>query len=145
MARARSVDWLYTYLRTFYADPSRPYGVNNKVFPYVGMPHVLLELQGMQDCALGPVKAPNGGIKRDPLTGEDILEAPCGTFVLDGKGAMTAEEYDGTVRDLVNFLSYVAEPIQEERKRIGVYVLLFIAILFVFTFLLNREYWKDVH
>lgn len=145
VARARGVDWLYTYLRTFYADPSRPYGVNNKVFPDVGMPHVLLELQGLQDCALGPVKAHNGGVKRDPLTGEDILEAPCGTFTLDGKGSMSVDEYDGAVRDLVNFLSYVAEPIQEERKRIGVYVLLFIAILFVFTFLLNREYWKDVH
>lgn len=133
IARARGVNWLYTYLRTFYSDSSRPYGVNNKVFPDVGMPHVLLELQGMQLCA------------PDPLTGEDILGQPCGSFTVAEKGSMTVEEFDGTVRDLVNFLSYMGEPIQTERKRLGIYVLLFIAIFFVFTFLLNREYWKDVH
>ena len=70
VARARNPDWLYTYLRTFHADPSRPYGVNNRVFKDVGMPHVLAELQGMPECAPGPVQAANGGILRDPLTGE---------------------------------------------------------------------------
>ena len=80
VSRARQPEWLYTYLRTFYRDDSRPYGVNNKVFKDVGMPHVLLELQGMQECAMGPVTAANGGVKRDPLTGEDILEDPCGQF-----------------------------------------------------------------
>jgi ubiquinol-cytochrome c reductase cytochrome b subunit len=81
----------------------------------------------------------------DPLTGEDILGQPCGSFTVAEKGSMTVEEFDGTVRDLVNFLSYMGEPIQTERKRLGIYVLLFIAIFFVFTFLLNREYWRDVH
>ena len=72
VARSKGADWLYTYLRTFYTDPSRPYGVNNKVFKDVGMPHVLLELQGETECVPGSARAANGGIKRDELTGEDI-------------------------------------------------------------------------
>ena len=145
VSRARQPEWLYTYLRTFYKDPSRPYGVNNKVFKDVGMPHVLLELQGMQECAMGPVMAHNGGVKRDPLTGEDILEDPCGRFSIGKAGLMTPEEFDGAVYDLVNFLAYMGEPMAADRQRIGTYVLLFIALFFVFAWLLNREYWKDVH
>ncbi len=145
VARARGTDWLYTYLRTFYADPSRPYGVNNKVFPDVGMPHALLELQGLQECSMGPVAAANGGVKRDPLTGEDILAEPCGQFTLAQEGTQTAEEFDKTIYNLVNFLAYVGEPAALKRERIGYYVLLFIALFFVFAWLLNREYWKDVH
>ncbi len=145
VSRARQPEWLYTYLRTFYRDDSRPYGVNNKVFKDVGMPHVLLELQGMQECAMGPVHAANGGVKRDPLTGENILEEPCGQFTNSGEGSMSPEEFDTAMYDLVNFLAYTAEPMAADRKRIGVFVLLFIALFFVFTWLLNREYWKDVH
>jgi len=144
-SRARQPEWLYTYLRTFYRDDSRPYGVNNKVFKDVGMPHVLLELQGMQECAPGPVKAHNGGVKRDPLTGEDILEDPCGQFALVEEGSMSAEEFDTAMYDLVNFLAYTADPVVVDRQRIGVYTLLFITLFFVFAWLLNREYWKDVH
>ena len=144
-SRARQPEWLYTYLRTFYRDDSRPYGVNNKVFKDVGMPHVLLELQGMQECAMGAVKAHNGGIKRDPLTGEDILEDPCGRFTVATAGAMTAEEYDVAIYDLVNFLAYTADPVLVDRHRIGTFVLLFITLFFVLAWLLNREYWKDVH
>jgi ubiquinol-cytochrome c reductase cytochrome b subunit len=145
VARARSPEWLYTYLRNFYKDDSRPYGVNNKVFPAVGMPHVMLELQGMPECAMGPSHAKNGGVKRDPLTGEDILDVECGRLVADGSGLQSAEEYDKTVYDLVNFLEYVAEPMQQQRVRIGIYTMFFLAIFFVFAWLLNREYWKDVH
>ena len=145
VSRARQPEWLYTYLRTFYKDPSRPYGVNNKVFKDVGMPHVLLELQGMAECSMGPVAAHNGGVKRDPLTGEDILEDPCGRFTISEAGQMSPEEFDGAVYDLVNFLAYMAEPMAADRHRIGTYVLLFIALFFVFAWLLNREYWKDVH
>ncbi len=144
-SRARQPEWLYTYLRTFYKDPSRPYGVNNKVFKDVGMPHVLLELQGMQECAVGPVKAHNGGVKRDPLTGQDILEDPCGRFDISEAGQMTPQEFDGAIYDLVNFMAYMAEPMAADRQRIGIYVLLFISLFFVFAWLLNREYWKDVH
>ncbi|MFT4613436.1 MAG: ubiquinol-cytochrome c reductase cytochrome b subunit [Bacteroidia bacterium] len=145
VSRARQPEWLYTYLRTFYKDESRPYGVNNRVFKDVGMPHVLLELQGLQECAAGPVHAANGGIKRDALTGEDIKEDPCGNFTIAQEGSMTTQEFDGAMYDLVNFLAYTAEPMVVERKRIGMYVLMFIALFTVLAALLNREYWKDVH
>ena len=152
VARARGPEWLYTYLRTFYKDPARPWGVNNKVFPDVGMPHVLLELQGLQECAPGPVLASNGGVKQDPLTGKEVLFGadgqplnPCGRLQVTQPGTLTPAEYDQSMYDLVNFLEYVAEPMQEDRKRLGIYVLAFLALLFVFAWLLNREYWKDVH
>jgi ubiquinol-cytochrome c reductase cytochrome b subunit len=152
VTRARSPEWVYTYLRTFYKDPARPWGVNNKVFPDVGMPHVLLELQGLQECAPGPVHAENGGIRRDPLTGKEVLFDgegkalnPCGRLTVTVPGKLNAKEFDQAAYDLVNFLNYVAEPMQEQRKRTGVFVLFFLAILFVFAWLLNREYWKDVH
>lgn len=152
VARARSPEWLYTYLRTFHKDESRPWGVNNKVFKDVGMPHVLAELQGMPECAPGPVHAENGGILRDQLTGEDILygddgEAlnPCGSFTYSPEGALSPDEYDKVIYDLVNFLEYMGEPVQAKRKQIGVYVLAFIVLFFIFAYLLNREYWKDVH
>jgi len=152
VARSKGTNWLYTYLRNFYADPSRPYGVNNKVFKDVGMPHVLLELQGVTECAPGPVHAANGGIKRDPLTSEEVLLDsegralnPCGRLAVTAAGEMDSEQFDVAIYDLVNFMAYVAEPIAEDRKRIGGFVLLFISLFFVFTYLLNREYWKDVH
>ncbi|MCB1649028.1 MAG: cytochrome c1 [Pseudomonadales bacterium] len=123
IGRVRSPEWLYTYLRSFYADESRPYGVNNKVFPNVGMPNVMHELQGDIVCA-----------------GEHCeLEHEAGT------GSMTPEQFDKTVADVVNFLYYVAEPIRATREYIGFFVLGFLAILFVFVTLLNREYWKGIH
>lgn len=153
VARSRGTDWLYTYLRSFYADPSRPWGVNNKVFKDVGMPHVLLELQGMQECAPGPQLNAKGGVKRDPLTGEEVLYSeetgaalnPCGRLKLVSEGSMSPEEFDKAMYDLVNFLAYTAEPMVEDRKRTGIFVLAFIALFFVFCFMLNREYWKGIH
>ncbi|WP_419535162.1 cytochrome c1 [Endozoicomonas sp.] len=131
-------DWLYTYLRTFYEDPSRPYGVNNKVFPDVGMPHVLLELQGVQIDNCGDTDP----TARDPLTGDKI----CGlTIDPERKGSMTPAEYDQMAYDLTNFLAYSAEPMQEQRKQLGIYVFLFLAVFLVFAYLLKREFWKDVH
>ena len=145
VARARGTDWLYTYLRTFHADESRPWGVNNTVFPDVGMPHALLELQGLQGCTTGPVAAAYDGVRRDPLTGEDIPEEPCGGFEILDEGKMSPREFDKAVFDLVNFLAYIGEPAALERQRIGVYVLLFILLFLMLAWLLNREYWKDVH
>ena len=145
VSRARQPEWLYTYLRTFYRDDSRPYGVNNRVFKDVGMPHVMLELQGMQECAMGPVTSGNGGEKRDPLTGEAVMEEPCGKFSISESGELNAEEFDAAIYDLVNFLAYTADPVALDRHRIGTFVLLFITLFFVFAWLLNREYWKDVH
>jgi len=142
VARVRSPDWLYTYLRSFYRDDTRPFGVNNKTFPNVGMPHALLELQGMQECAPGPG---HSGGKRDTLTGANILEDACGSFEITQQGSMTPEQYDKATYDLVNFLAYMGEPAADQRKRIGVYVLLFILLLSVCAYFLNKEYWKDIH
>ena len=145
VARSRSPEWIYTYLKNFYVDPSRPLGVNNRVFKDVGMPHALLDLQGLQECAPGPVIADNGGIKRDLLTGEDLLEDPCGQFTLAEKGSLSEEKYDAAVYDLTNFLTYVAEPMAEQRKHIGRWVLLFLLLLLVPATLLAREYSKVMH
>jgi len=145
VARSRSPEWVYTYLRHFYADPSRPLGVNNKVYKDVGMPHALLDLQGLAECIPGSSLATNGGIKRDLLTGEDVLDNPCGGYEIIKAGILAPEEYDAAVFDLVNFLTYVAEPMAEQRKHIGKMVLLFLLLLMVPVMLLNREYWKGIH
>lgn len=142
-------EWLYTYLLTFYNDPSRPLGVNNLVFKDVGMPNVLLELQGEQECAPGYAIAANGGYKQDPLSGhfvEDVEHNPCGRVVhVADTGTQTPEEFEQTVYDLTNFMAYMANPVEAKSKRIGIYVMFFLALLLVFAMLLNREYWKDVH
>ncbi|MEM8499517.1 MAG: ubiquinol-cytochrome c reductase [Pseudomonadota bacterium] len=145
MSRAKSPEWLYTYLKNFYTDPSRPYGVNNRVFKDVGMPHVLLELQGETQCGPGPVLAANGGVKRDILTGENLLAGECGQLNVVATGELDAIEFDAAMADLVGFMAYVAEPMVLERKRVGTYVMLFLAVFLVFAWLLNREYWRDVH
>lgn len=142
VARSRSPNWLYTYLRAFYEDRSRPYGVNNRVYENVGMPHVLLDLQGLKACVETVVDT-----RLEPLSGTAMAEHhdACGTMQTVTEGRLSTEEYEQTIYDLVNFLAYIAEPIKADRQRIGVYVLLFIAVFYVFATLLNREYWKDVH
>ena len=125
VARVRTPEWLYGYLKGFYLDASRPFGVNNRVFENVAMPNVLGNLQGDQI----------------PCTTEGCSE----TIHVEGTGSLTAEEFDKQVYDLVNFLTYLGEPALMHRKTIGAYVLFFLAFLFVFAFMLNREYWKDVH
>ena len=135
VARKRSPDWVYTYLKTFYKDPSRPLGVNNKVFPKVGMPHVLEPLQGVQNA-----------VCKEILAGQPFSENRCGTLeVVEGTGVLNAAEYDELIYDLVNFLEYVGEPSKAKSHKLGLYVLLFLMLFFVFAYLLKREYWKDVH
>jgi len=138
-ARLRGADWLYSYLRGFYADPKRPYGVNNVVFKDVGMPHVLAGLQGL--CA----KAPELGIdpEVDPLSGNIVKSSGCEVYATEG--SMTPDEYDEAIYDLVNYLEYVGEPSRVESERLGLYVLLFLVFLFVFVYFLNKEYWRDIH
>ncbi|MCH8140550.1 MAG: cytochrome c1 [Proteobacteria bacterium] len=131
VARVRDPAWIYNYLQTFYVDETRPFGVNNKVFPNAGMPHVLTDLQGVQSCA--PV---SGG-------GETGEAAHC-ELVVDGNGLYSVEEYDQATYDIANFLFYVGDPSRLERHRLGVYVLLFLVVLYVLTFLLGREYNKEV-
>jgi len=127
IARARAsadgsgADWLYTYLRSFYRDQNRPTGWNNVVFENVGMPHVLFELQGQQVM--------NAGHKLE-------LAVP---------GSMQPAEFDKAVSDLVGYLVWMGEPQQEFRKTLGYGVLIFLALLFVVSYALKKEYWKDVH
>ena len=133
VARVRGADWIYTYLRSFYVDETRPFGVNNSVFPSVGMPHVLEPLQG----------TPRAEFETHTLDGVEMQQVV--SIKSDGNGEMNNEEYDQTVLDLVNFLVYSAEPVQQERERMGFWVLGFIAIFFIFTVLLKKEFWRDVH
>ncbi len=120
-ARFRSPDWIYTYLRSFYVDESRPFGMNNKVFKDVGMPHVFQNLQGVRTID------EHGNLSK--ATG----------------GTMSEEEYDNFARDLTNFLEYVAEPNKLEREALGYKVIGFLVILLIFAYLLKKEYWRDVH
>ena len=133
VARVRGADWIYTYLRSFYADESRPFGVNNLVFPEVGMPHVLQELQGV----------PRKTSEKQMVDGE-MVDRYVG-LKSDGTGYMTADEYDGAVLDLVNYLVYAGEPTRLESENIGRYVMLFLLLLLVLVYLLKKEYWRDVH
>jgi ubiquinol-cytochrome c reductase cytochrome c1 subunit len=121
VARSRGADWLYTYLRTFYRDPKTATGWNNAVFENVGMPHALWTLQG-----------------------ERAYDREKGQWRELSKGSLSQVEYDMAVRDLVNFLVYVGEPAASSRKAIGIVVLFVLAILFIFAYLLKKEFWKDV-
>ena len=133
-------DWLYTYLRGFYRDPARPTGWNNTVFPNVGMPHVLYQLQGEQVLKTGVKLLPRGGGKK-----EDALKIEEPELEIEKPGTMTVAEYDRLVADLVNFLVYVAEPVKHFRQQLGLYVLMFLGVLFVLAYALKKEFWKDVH
>ncbi len=139
VARVRRPDWVYTYLRSFYEDPSRPWGVNNVVFKDVGMPNVLADLQGLQKLGTANVK-----VGYDTLTGQEITERHDNVLYLAEEGALSAEEFDKVVYDLVNFMVYMAEPIALERQTLGWWALLFLAIFFVPVYFLNKEYWKDI-
>jgi len=132
-ARSRGVDWLYTYLRSFYRDPSRVTGVNNLVFPDVGMPDVLWELQGWQKPVISTVRDPDG-------TERKVIE-----LELEEPGLLSPKEFDRAVRDLVNFMDYMAEPGKHDRKALGVKVIMFLLVFLVVAYLMKKEFWKDVH
>lgn len=144
IARSRSsaagsgADWLYTYLRSFYRDPSRPTGWNNTLFPNVGMPHVLWQLQG-EPVLKTEVRAIPRGSKGE------VEKFEVQKLVLEKPGAMSVVEYDRLAADLVNFLVYMGEPARQSRVQLGIYVLLFLGVLFVLAYLLKKEFWKDVH
>ena len=122
IARARGADWLYTYLRTFYQDPETYSGWNNLIFDKVAMPHVLHHLQGWQ-----------------------VLDPTSNSLVLTKSGTMTSEEYDIFVADLVNYMVYLGEPHASYRKELGTIVLLFLFGMLGLTYLLKKEYWRDIH
>ncbi|MCX7141278.1 MAG: cytochrome c1 [Proteobacteria bacterium] len=138
-ARARGADWLYSYLRAFYRDPARPSGWNNAVFENVGMPNPLWQLQGervrVEQTAKGGADKKDGHGPAHPSYKYELVKS----------GSLSPVQYDETVRDLVNFLVYVAEPAAPSRKLIGTLVLLFLLALLPLVWLLKREFWKDVH
>ena len=129
IARSRGADWLYTYLRSFYRDDSRPTGWNNTVFDKVGMPHVMWGLQG----ELAPVMKKEGE--------HEVVER----LELAKPGSVTLAEYDAMVGDLVNYLVWMGEPAQLQRKQLGLIVLAFLAVFFVVAYYLKKEFWKDIH
>ncbi|MCP4322859.1 MAG: cytochrome c1 [Psychromonas sp.] len=134
VARVRGADWIYTYLRSFYADKSRPFGVNNTVFPDVGMPHVLEGLQGISTPTV-EVTTDAKGIEHKKVV----------ALTSDESGEMSSDEYDEAVLDLVNFLVYAGEPNKLERQEMGIWVLAFLFVLFIVSYLLKKEYWRDIH
>ena len=119
-ARSRGADWLYGYLRSFYLDPARPFGVNNAVFPNAAMPHVLAGLQGTQELHDGHLKQVSAG-------------------------ALKPAEYDAVVRDLVNFMVYMGEPAKLVRYGLGIKVMLFLLVFAGLAYMVKHEFWRDVH
>ena len=134
VARLRGSDWVYSYLRSFYVDEKRPLGVNNTVFPDVGMPHVLADLQGLQKAVFKEEKDHEGNVHK-------VFEK----FEQVSPGNLSPGEYDAAMRDLTAFLTYVAEPMKLERQSLGIKVILFLVLFFVLAYFLKKEYWKDVH
>lgn len=134
ITRSRGADWVYTYLRSFYRDDTRPTGWNNTVFDKVGMPHVLHELQGQ----MAPVYRTEKNAEGHEHQVMDRLE-------LIKPGKVTQAEYDALVGDLVNYLAWMGEPAKSSRMNIGLAVLLFLGIFYVVAFYLKKEFWKDVH
>jgi ubiquinol-cytochrome c reductase cytochrome c1 subunit len=132
IARARGADWLYTYLRSYYRDEATVTGWNNLIFPNVGMPHALWELQGQQVLERKEQKGPHGGTHAVSL----VQSTP---------GSLSPKQYDALVADLVNYLVFMGEPARAKRVQVGYVVLIALGALFVLVYLLKREYWKDVH
>ncbi len=164
--RVRGTAWIYNMLKNFYVDPKRPFGVNNRVFPNIGMPHVLIDLQGVPRLDETKGYKPIDLLRDDVLKEDSYKLVPVGEaggdklFIVDGNaramntgyikidpgtGSMSAEQFDQAAYDIANFLHYVGEPGRAKRKQIGIWVLAFLAGLFALATLLNREYWKDVH
>ena len=112
------------------------------------MPHVLINMQGVQRsvCKKIPLMASNGGNKQDPLTGEFLSTEKCGFLeVMQGTGEVSSVEFDKNMKDLTNFLAYMTDPAKVERESIGVYVILYLFIFTILSYLLYREFKKDLH
>ncbi len=139
VTRSRGTDWVFNFLTTFYADPaSVQTGVNNLMLPGTAMPHVLASVQGVPNAVWR-------NVEREGPSGEKITAREFEKFEPGIPGSVTAEEYDGFVRDTVNFLQYVGEPTQVQRQGIGVWVVLFLLMFTGIAWMLKQEYWKDVH
>lgn len=134
IARSRGTDYIYTFLKSFYLDPTKTNGVNNLVLPGTAMPHVLWELQGFQE------QVHTGEVAAD---GAAVLKK-FESLKLVQEGSLSPEEYDQFVRDTVNFLAYISEPVQLQRQKLGFYVIAFLLVFLLLAYFLKKEYWKDV-
>ena len=133
IARSKGPDYVYTFLRSFYADPTKATGVNNLALPGTAMPHVLWELQGMQQAVWEGHPDAQGNVQKR-------FKA----FELASPGKMSPEQYDAFVRDTVNFLEYIGEPVQVRRQALGYAVIAFLVFFTLLAYALKKEYWKDV-
>jgi len=133
MARAKGADYIYNFLKGFYVSEASPTGVDNLVLAGTSMPHVLWELQGYQEAHFEQHENEDGSVSTT-FEGFEALTA----------GSMDAEDYDEFVRDTVNFLAYIAEPIRSDRRKLGVWVLMFLIFFFILASMLKKQIWKDV-
>jgi ubiquinol-cytochrome c reductase cytochrome c1 subunit len=133
IARSKGPDYVYTFLRSFYADPTKATGVNNLALPGTAMPHVLWELQGMQQAVWEGHTDAQGNVQKQ-------FKA----FELTSPGKLSPEQYDAFVRDTVNFLEYIGEPVQVRRQALGYVVIAFLVFFTLLAYALKKEYWKDV-
>jgi len=133
MARAKGSDYIYNFLKGFYVSEDSPTGVDNVVLAGTSMPHVLWELQGYQSANFSKHENDDGSVTTT-FEGFKALTA----------GAMDAEDYDEFVRDTVNFLAYISEPIRSDRRKLGVWVLMFLIFFFILASMLKKQIWKDV-
>lgn len=131
IARVRTSDWVYTYLKSFYLDETRPVGWNNTLFANASMPNPLWELQGVQQPVYG---------KKDAAG-----EMPVEGFTISQPGSENAQQFDRTVRDITAFLEYAGEPVALKRQNVGVWAILFLVFFAFVAWLLKHEYWRDVH
>ena len=161
VTRVRSPEWVYNFLKTFYADESRPFGVNNKVFPNVAMPHVLQPLQGIADEVCYGYQAidvrsrqktiesrapEEAGAEPDPGSKVIGRELNCPEVsVRPGTGTYDEAQYDQVAYDLANFLHYMGDPTRQERISTGTWVIGFLVVLLVLAYFLNRSYWSGIH
>ena len=134
-AKGTGADYLYTYLRTFYRDPTKATGWNNLAFPNVGMPNPLWPLQGQQTAVFEEVTDPH-----DPAKKTHVFKK----FEAVSPGAMSETEFKDAVADLVAYMQWMSEPVQNDRVRLGVWVLMFLAVFTFIAWRLNAAFWKDV-
>jgi ubiquinol-cytochrome c reductase cytochrome c1 subunit len=130
IARSRGTDYLYNFLRSFYVAPGRPTGVDNTVLPGTAMPHILWKLQGTQRAVFA-----------EGEHGAQVFEG----FEVATPGELDAEQYDAVVRDIVNFLDYIGEPMKRQRQQLGIWVIGFLFVFLLMAYALKKEIWKDVH
>lgn len=150
-------DWIYTYMKSFYSDPSRPMGVNNTVFPNVGMPNVLWKLQGIQEAVFRYDVSHDGQVAESfdneadavayaEKNGEGYtLKKVVDRLEMTQKGTMTPAEFDASIRDLSTYLAYISEPMKVERMAMGVKVLIFLLIFSILAYMMKKEWWKEIH